>query len=32
MRYDAGPPHGIGDYVGHVEDSVPHGKVSFDLT
>eukprot|EP00752_Nemacystus_decipiens_P008471 g7569.t1 len=26
MRYDAGPPHGFGDYSGHVQGGVPHGK------
>lgn len=28
MRYDAGPPHGFGDYSGRVQEGVPHGKVS----
>lgn len=27
MRYDAGPPHGVGDYLGDVVDGVPHGEV-----
>lgn len=28
VRFDAGPPHGVGDYVGYAtEDGVPHGQV-----
>ena len=28
VRYDAGPPHGVGDYVGYAtENGVPHGQV-----
>ncbi len=28
MRYDAGPPHGVGDYSGVAVDGIPHGKVT----
>lgn len=27
MRHDAGPPHGVGDYVGNMQSGVPHGQV-----
>lgn len=28
MLYDAGHPHGIGDYVGHVQFGLPEGQVN----
>ncbi len=28
MMFDAGIPHGVGDYLGQVKDGVPHGQVS----
>ena len=27
MSYDAGIPHGVGEYVGQVKDGMPHGQV-----
>lgn len=30
MRYDSGPPHGVGDYSGNIKGGVPNGQVRTD--